>query len=220
MSLIERRALLVGIGTYDVPDMDLDAPAVDVEAMRQRLSRHEDKVPNFECLVYADETPDGQPITRAALREGLRRLFAGLRGDALFYFSGHGALDGVGGWLVTSDADASDLGVPMSEVVQLAADSLAMNVMIILDCCHSGAGGNLPGAPQRGKLPVAQLREDVTIMAASRDVEIAYEAGGQSLFTAALLDALDGGGADHMGWVTAPGMQSYVERRFGTCQRV
>jgi hypothetical protein len=36
------------------------------------------------------------------------------------------------------------------------------------------------------------------------------------LFTAAVLDALDGGAADHMGWVTAPSIYAYVERRFGS----
>ena len=53
------------------------------------------------------------------------------------------------------------------------------------------------------------------VFAASQGTEVSVEAGGHGLFTAAVLDALNGGAADHMGWVTAPSIYSYVERRFG-----
>ena len=62
---------------------------------------------------------------------------------------------------------------------------------------------------------MALLRENVTIIAASRGSEVSLEAGGHGLFTAAVIDALDGGAADHMGWVTAPSIYGDVERRFG-----
>ena len=55
----------------------------------------------------------------------------------------------------------------------------------------------------------------MTVIAASRDVQPSIEESGHGLFTAALLDALEGGAADQMGWVTAPAIYSYVERRFG-----
>jgi uncharacterized caspase-like protein len=65
-----------------------------------------------------------------------------------------------------------------------------------------------------GKNPLATLRENMTVIAASRATEGAIEAGGQGLFTGALLDALEGGAADHMGFVTAPALYAYVSRRF------
>src|SRR6266511_3057752 len=55
---------------------------------------------------------------------------------------------------------------------------------------------------------------NMTIIAASRATEEAIEAGGHGLFTAALNDALEGGAADHMGYVTAPAIYAYVSRRF------
>ena len=54
----------------------------------------------------------------------------------------------------------------------------------------------------------------MTVIAASRDKEGSIESGGHGLFTAAILDALDGGAADHQGIVTAPALYEYARRRF------
>jgi hypothetical protein len=104
----------------------------------------------------------------------------------------------------------------MEELVNLARQSDASDVLFILDCCHSGDIAN-PAVLQtsRGDDPLSILRENMTVIAASRSSEESVEAGGHGLFTAAVLDALDGGAADHMGWVTAPSIYAYVERRFG-----
>jgi len=65
-----------------------------------------------------------------------------------------------------------------------------------------------------GPNPLATLREDMTVIAASRASQPAVEAGGHGLFTAAVIDALEGGASDHMGIVTAPAIYAYVSRRF------
>jgi uncharacterized caspase-like protein len=87
--------------------------------------------------------------------------------------------------------------------------------LIILDCFHAGQLAN-PGAMNagRGINPLAVLRENVTVMVASRTREKAVEAGGHGLFTRALLDALEGGAADHMGYVSAPALYTFASRRF------
>jgi hypothetical protein len=54
----------------------------------------------------------------------------------------------------------------------------------------------------------------MTVIAASHATQAAIEASGHGLFTGALLDALEGGAADHMGFVTAPALYAYVSRRF------
>ena len=97
----------------------------------------------------------------------------------------------------------------------MAISSPARQVLLILDCCHSGDIAN-PAAmsPPGARDPLAMIREDMTVIAASRAAEVAIESGGHGLFTAALLDALEGGAADHMGFVTAPALYSYVSRRF------
>jgi uncharacterized caspase-like protein len=209
-----RRALIVGINSYGGGDNDLKAAVADAKAMAEVLARHKDGEKNFDCLVWLDRTEDGCAITRPKLRAALTELF-NFDGDVLLYFSGHGFLSKTGGLLCTSDATKDDLGIPMQEVVDLTLQSAARQVLLILDCCHSGDIAN-PAAMNKdgGKSPLATLRENMTVIAASRATEGAIEAGGQGLFTAALLDALEGGAADHMGFVTAPALYAYASRRF------
>lgn len=208
-----RRALLVGINSYGGAS-DLTACVADVLAMYEVLSRHKDGEKNFDCVVWKDQTEDGCSITRSKLRGALSDLF-NYGGEVLFYFSGHGFLSQTGGLICTSDATKDDWGIPMQEVVELAINSPARQILLILDCCHSGDIANPNSmAKGTGRSPIATLREDMTVIAASRASEGAIEAGGSGLFTAALVDALDGGAADHMGYVTSPALYAYVSRRF------
>ena len=154
-------------------------------------------------------------VTRPRLREACRELFD-YTGDVLFYFSGHGSLTKVGGYLATCESEADDWGIPMQEIIDLASLSPARDILVILDCCHAGATGTpaifgRPGDPN----PLAVLRDNMTVIASSRASESSVEAGEHSLFTASVLDALDGGAADHVGWVTAQSIYAYVERGFG-----
>jgi len=208
-----RRALIVGTNTYGGGN-DLHACVADAKAMAEVLSRHKDGEKNFDCIVFLDQMEDGSQITRPKLRAALNALF-NFDGEVLLYFSGHGFLSKTGGLLCTSDATKDDWGIPMQEVVDLAIDSQAHQILIILDCCHSGDIAN-PAIMNKdaGKSPLATLRENMTVIAASRATEAAIEAGGHGLFTGALLDALEGGAADHMGFVTAPALYAYVSRRF------
>jgi hypothetical protein len=105
----------------------------------------------------------------------------------------------------------------MQEVVDCAMDSPANQILILLDCCHGGDIANPAGINPRNTRnlnPLATLRENMTVIAASRATQAAVEAGGHGLFTGALVDALEGGAADHMGVVTAPALYTYVSRRF------
>ncbi len=208
-----RRALIVGINTYGGGN-DLKACVADAKAMAEVLSRHKDGEKNFDCILLPDRMGDGSPITRPRLREALSELF-NFDGEVLLYFSGHGFLSKTGGLLCTTDATKDDWGVPMQEVVDLAIHSAASHVLLILDCCHSGDIANPATMNQAGgKSPLAMLRENMTVIAASRATEGAIEAGGHGLFTGALLDALEGGAADHMGFVTDSALYAYVSRRF------
>jgi hypothetical protein len=208
-----RRALLVGINTY-VNATNLSACVADAKAMAEVLSRHKDGKKNFDSIVLLDQMEDGSAITRPNLRAVLNKLF-NFDGDVLLYFSGHGFLSKTGGVLCTSDATKDDWGISMQEVVDLAIQSSAHHILLILDCCHSGDIAN-PAMMNKDatRNPLATLRENMTVIAASRATESAIEAGGHGLFTGALLDALEGSAADHMGFVTAPALYAYVSRRF------
>lgn len=208
-----RRALIVGLNFYANVN-SLHGCVADALGIKERLRHHSDGKPNYECrLLLAEDQRSA--VTRAKLRGCIQDLFANFSGESFFYFSGHGAITNTGGYLATSDAEQLDIGFPMQELIDLANASKAMDILLVLDCCHSGAAGNSAALITSGGVPFATLREGATVIAASRQDEVAVEAGGHGLFTAAVLDALDGGAADHMGWVTAPSVYSYVERRFG-----
>lgn len=212
----DRRALIVGIDHYQLPGNDLQSAVADARAIRELLSKNADGTPNYSCRLLDDTMEDGAPITRSRLRSALSELFHHFKGEVLLYFSGHGVISPVGGYLATHDAEPDDWGIPMQEVVDLACSSSVRDILLFVDCCHGGDIANPSVLQTRsGKDPLAIVREDMTVIAASHAEQASVEAGGHGLFTAAVLDALDGGGADHMGWVTAPSIYAYVERRFG-----
>jgi hypothetical protein len=150
------------------------------------------------------------------LRRLLIDLFTNAPEEVLFFFAGHGALAETGSYLCTTDGEGGDLGVSMDEVLQLATRSPAGSVLLVLDCCHGGSMGS-PGrfAESLAASPLALLRQDLTIIAAARATEQSYGVGGHGLFTAAMVEALNGGAKDMLGAVTAPALYAYVERRFG-----
>jgi len=209
-----RRALIVGINSY-ANSRPLTGCVADAEAIGKVLARHSDQELNFECRVLLDKTEDNQPITSAALQKACRELFADIRDDVVLYFSGHGVLTEHGGYLCTYDSGRDDWGVSMDLVMKMANSSRARDILMILDCCHAGDFANPGLLAGNGHDPLAVMRENTTIIAASLSSQSALEAGGHGLFTSAVIDALDGGAADMMGWVTAPSIYAYVERRFG-----
>lgn len=209
-----KRALLVGIDLYDKFGK-LSGCVADATAMKERLRRNEDHTLNYGCklMVYGQAHQETR-ITRVVLRKALEDLFD-FDGDVLFYFSGHGALTVGGGYLATSDAEPNDWGIPMQDLLNAANRSRAREILILLDCCHAGNAGDPSLLNQPGQAhPISVLRENMTIIAAAKTTQPAMESAGHGLFTGTVLDALDGGAADHMGWVTAPAIYAYVERRF------
>jgi hypothetical protein len=212
-------ALLIGIDKYDRL-RPLTGCVADAREMGRLLRRHADLTPNYQCEIYGDEMAPGRPITRAELRTILERTFTKVRGSLLFYFAGHGAVTRSGGMLCTTDAAFGDVGISMDEILTYANTSPATSIHILLDCCHAGAMANpalVNGRHPNGQLAI--LRENLTILAASRDDETSQESGGRGVFTNAVCEALEGGAADLLGAVTAPAIYTFVERRFGALEQ-
>src|SRR5690606_19910064 len=138
-------------------------------------------------------------------------LFRGKCDTALFYFSGHGLLDQVGGYIVTPDYQANDVGVSMAEILKLANDSSITNKVIILDCCHSGTFGTYADNSSIS----AHLAEGISIMTASKRDEVAIEVNGHGVFTNLLLHALKGGAADLRGNITPGSVYAYIDQALG-----
>jgi hypothetical protein len=172
------------------------------------LSKHGDGSPNFSVKLL---TAPSDSIGRAELRGAIERLFEGDCDICLFYFSGHGLIKSTGGYIVTPDAKKYDEGVSMDDILTLANQSKAKDKVILLDCCHSGA----LGTPTITGSNVAQLREGLSVLTASRDSESALEIDGKGVFTALVVDALQGGAADLRGHVTSGSIYAYVDQALG-----
>ncbi len=199
-------ALLVGIDAY--PTSPLAGCVNDATRMEELLCRHADGSPNFECRKLV--APNNQ-VTLPSLTQTVQNLFTRQAEVALFYFAGHGTVNNLGGFLVTQDANQYNQGLSMTNVLTMANTSPALERIIILDCCHSGALGQVPVINNAA----AMITEGVTILSASRESEGAAERGGGGLFTSLVSDALKGGAADVCGKVTTAGVYAYVDEALG-----
>lgn len=213
---MSRRALLVGINNYENVTT-LNSCVSDTEAMCEVLSRHANGDINFECRALT--APGNERITKTVLLAHWRELFQDFRGDVLFYFSGHGTQNATGGYLVTQDGTVDDPGLAMETLVNMANDSRANTVLIVLDCCSSGSAGNAAVLQNPFGEGRTLLREGVTILAASRGAQAAFDGGSQSVFTSLVVGALRGGAADIRGRVSAASIYGYAEAALGTWQQ-
>lgn len=206
---MERRALLVGVNDYDNFG-SLTGCVLDATAMEGLVSRHYDGSPNYDCRLL---TTAKERITRERLREVWEQLFDSFPDSILFYFSGHGGVAKTDEVLATQDGTEKEPGLPMGELLALANESKAREVLLILDCCYSGALGN----PRALRENHTQLREGVTILTACRSNEVSLEeTGGHGIFTWLVLNALRGGAADVRGRVSAAGIYAYAEQALGS----
>lgn len=196
------------MGIDDYPNSPLAGCVGDATRMHDLLYRHHDNSPNFECRRFVAPSDS---VTRATLKQAVEDLFRRDADVALFFFAGHGTANNLGGYLVTQDAKKYDEGLNMTDVLTLANQSPARQKIIILDCCHSGALGQLPAVNN----DTAMLREGVSILSACRESEASVEKEGGGLFTSLVCDALGGGAADVCGKVTIAGIYAYADEALG-----
>jgi hypothetical protein len=201
-----RKALVVGINDY--PNAGLKGCVNDANAIVSVLETNGDGSPNFAVKLLISP---GLAITRPSLREAIQNLIEGDSDIALFYFSGHGLIKSTGGYIVTTDFKRYDEGISMDEILILANNSKAKDKIIILDCCYSGAFGT----PAITGSNISQLSEGMTVLTASGDSEAAVEINGCGVFTALVVQALEGGASDLRGYITPGSVYSYVDQALG-----
>lgn len=201
-----RRALIIGIDNY--PNCPLRGCVNDANKLQAILSRHHDGRVNFHCEIIASPPKN---ITKALLREKISELFQHPADVAFLHFSGHGTINGLGGYLVTPDFCDYDVGIPMSEVLSLANQSPVNDIFITLDCCHSGAFGTLPVVSDDKII----LADGVSVITATRSGQEALEEDGGGVFTSLLIEALEGGAAGLLGEVSAASIYAYIDNAMG-----
>lgn len=150
-SFAEQRALLVGVGKYVTPGIDLPGIDLDLERMRDTL-----KLMGFEDRQIHTLQDDAATSTNVIaefeswLKQGVQ-----LNDRVVFYFSGHGSNvpdlngdeeDGVDEVLVTHDMKltrvkgrASLTGVIVDDKLgELLGAIPSKNIWVVVDACHSG----------------------------------------------------------------------------------
>ncbi len=202
-----RRALIVGIDEY--MNAPLRGCVADARSIADVLARNDDGSPNFHCKkLIAPPTH----VTKAHLKERIKELFSQPADIVVFYFAGHGIVNHLGGHLITPDVERDD-GIPMLDILTVANSSRIHEIVIILDCCDSGAFGSIPtlhtGSDQ------VFLREGITVLTASRSSQSALEEDGRGVFTKLVCDALKGGAADILGNVTVASIYAFVDQLLG-----
>lgn len=200
-----RRALIVGIDDY--PDSPLSGCVNDANKIAEILAKNHDDSQNFSCKVM---TAPGEKVQRANLKKNIKELFAHEADVALLFFAGHGTVNNLGGYLVTQDAKQYDEGVSMLDVLSMANQSPVHEIVIILDCCHSGALGAIPAISNNNDL--AHLKLGVSVLTASRDSQPSVEINGSGVFTSLVCAALNGGASDVLGNITVASVYAYVDQ--------
>lgn len=207
-----KKALLIGINTYD-EFSDLDGCVADAIRMRDMLENHENGDLNYECRLLTSE--DSKSMTREFLTSQWNELFRDFKGDILFYYSGHGAETQTRTQIASQDGSGAVPGLAMDDLLLLANQSDANEVLLILDCCFAGALGNPANLQGRDLVNHTQLREGVTILSAVGPKGLAKEIEGHGVFTDLVLSALAGGAADVRGRVSAASIYAYVDQALG-----
>ena len=198
-----KKALVIGIDNY--PIAPLDGCANDAQAVSCLLEKNWDGSPNFSVKL------ETEILEKEELEALIEELFTGNSDISLLYFSGHGYLDGMGGYICTPDFKKYSAGVSMENILRYAENNKeCKNKVIIFDCCHSSAIGELQNSRQ-----LSVVSDGLTILTACRSNESAMEIDGHGVFTSLLLNALKGEAANLKGEITPGSVYSYIDQALG-----
>jgi len=203
-----KKALVIGIDNYP-KGYKLDGCVNDASQFSELIGWNSDGTPNYDVL----KTLNTQKKTE--LIKSIKGLFEGDGDSSLLYFSGHGHVDSLSGYLVTPDFEEEDPGVSMNDIIHIANRSKVKNKILILDCCHSG----IIGESITSKYETTDISVGVSILTSSTKEQLSYEENGQGIFTTLLLDALRGGAADVMGNITPGSVYAYIDQALGAWEQ-
>jgi hypothetical protein len=241
----KRLAVIIGINEYEksttkqggnIPP--LKGAENDAKEVRDRLSNP--TVGKFD--IQNNHFLTGSRATCKAIRTAISDIFRKMDSYdlVLFYFSGHGFVDGRGdGYIAPYDMEKDDpfiCGIKMTELREVISESVnKTNVIMILDCCYSGiatqgtkGGGtmlempavvkekyesSLEGFSGEGRVVLASCEENEE----SREAQYRHANNNDGAyhdhgaFTFHLLEGMDGNASDERGIITLDKLFHYVE---------
>uniref|UniRef100_UPI0040574FC7 caspase, EACC1-associated type n=1 Tax=Candidatus Electronema sp. TaxID=2698783 RepID=UPI0040574FC7 len=194
----------------------LACPEKDVEALSKILASDRGE---FDVLPLKNEP------SYKILRELQRKVKQTESDDLLLlYYSGHGKPNRSGMLhLTTFDTVIAELetsAIPISRVYDILGTGKCKKIVIILDCCYSGAAGQGFKGAIDDQLQQLNNARGTYLVTASTELQVAHEsaAEGFSLFTKHLIIGLETGEADKDGdgWVSMNELYDYVQSKVVT----
>jgi Caspase domain len=221
----QRIALIVATDEYDHSDLpNLLAPVADAQSLGRVLS--DPQIGNFNVQATRNQPAH---VIQAQIEE----LFADRRPDdmLLLHISCHGLKSESGelffGALNTRPNRLASTAIPADFVQRCMRESRSRSIVVLLDCCYGGAftqGVTVRSARNINVLD--NFRQDRSggrgraVITASSAMEYAFEGNEvtlhgsprPSVFTAALVEGLATGDADHDedGWISLNELYDYV----------
>lgn len=202
-----RKALVIGINKYNFGN--LTGCINDANKVTNLLARNEDGSKNFDVKKITDEY--NYSINKNYLNTEIKKLFESDCEVVLLYFSGHGAIETTGGYILTPDCESIESGISMEYILKLINNSKSKNKFIILDCCNSGSLGGLSILNDNSSL----LSDGTIVLTSSKENEVSLEKDGHGLFTSLLISALEGDASDLLGNITMASIYSYIDSALG-----
>lgn len=227
-----RYALVIGISQYSYLSQ-LPTPTNDAETIAQILEKYGNfqqvrRYP-YRCHIENNNHPGmvNQAVTGISVMQQLKEFLSEQAKDseALIYFTGHGIevkpyLGRPEGFLAASDCqverDGSRIigqknGIPFSKLNEEICNCDLSNLVVILDCCHSGY------LIKRELLESSftfSAKQDYYLLAGCREFEQGKIIKGEShsVFTGALIQALSEQNADSKRWITGDRLFDAISR--------
>jgi len=215
-------ALLIGVSNYDSQDLKpLPAAARDVAAMQEVLQNPD--LGEFDRVTVLPDPDLGQ------IQDAINSLFDDCQTDdlVLLYFSGHGITDEAGNFFFTNRTTRKTKqgrlnkgsATPASFVHDLMEHCESDRLVIVLDCCHSGAFPTGMTARDAGMIDFSRQLggKGRIILTSSAATEYSFERQGDELavYTRYLVEGIKTGAADldRDGAISVNELHDYVRER-------
>ncbi|NEQ39873.1 MAG: Clp protease [Okeania sp. SIO3I5] len=213
-------ALLIGVSEYLPEFPALPSAVKDVEAMKEVLGNSE--------MGGFDHIKELKNYNRQEIELAIYELFANRNKDdvLLLYFSGHGVKSREGNlFLATPKTRKDTRGIVKRTAVAASVlqdemnDSFSQRLVVILDCCYSGAftKGMTAKGDENIDIQAELGGKGRAILMSSSAVQSSFESEGSelSIYTKYLVEGIKTGAADtdNNGKISADELHQYVSQK-------
>ncbi len=210
-----RYAILIASSHFNDPDLnDLKCPVNDVDGFRELLASEE--YGNFIEPTVLKDREHHEVLGR------IQEVFnhAGRNDLVLIYYSGHGKLNRAGSlYLTTTNTYLNKLettAISADDIKKIIDISFLNKVIIILDCCYSGAiiPSSLKAANVDEQIQDISSKKGTYIITATNRIQGALEQDKYGILTKHIIEGIKSGKADldYDGKIKMGELYSYVRR--------